>query len=208
MEKRKPGRPKNTRVKELDELIDEDGNPISQDPHSKQQLAIQFAKSTVPDAQRMQPNRGMYAGMANPHEYLVMYRTAANNPRKGRPWTYPSAAALAKEVDAYFDFCTHRRIAVCVAGLGAWLGVTVSTLRNWKQNRDTMPFYEVVEPAIAFIHAMIEQGALDGTVPAIAYIFQSKNYNGLKDVQEYTVEPRQQLSMLEQDKIIEALPDE
>ena len=54
---------------------------------------------------------------------------------------------------------------------------------------------------------MMEQGALDGNVPATIYSFLTRNYNGLKDIQEYTVEPVKELSIEEQDRIIDALPD-
>jgi len=201
----KVGRPKKEKG-----LFDEDGYPISQDHESKQQMAIKF-KEIVDgnkDAQAFNPNRGMYAGSANPQEFLEFYHRTISRPNKGRPWAYPTAEALQAEVSAYFEFCVPRRIALCVAGLGAWLGVTTTTLNNWKRNRDTMPFYEVVEPAIGFIHAMTEQGAIDGTVPAVPFMFTSKNYHGLKDVQEYAMETRHQLSIAEQDTIIEALPDE
>lgn len=207
--KRKPGRPPmDKRPATLDDMLNDEGLPVNPNPQSKDQNALQFARSLEPDAQRMNPNKGMYSGMANPHEYLEFYRHTVKSPLKGRPWAYPDAETLQAEVESYFDFCIHRRIAVSVAGLAAWLGITVSTLANWKKNRDTMHFYEVVEPAVAFIHAMVEQGALDGTVPVVAYIFSSKNYSGLKDVQEYTVEPRQMLTLQEQSSIIEALPDD
>lgn len=205
----KVGRPKK-KEPDIDTLMYSDGSLRNPNTWSKdanaERLGRQIEGSYEGDSHR--PGSGMYAGMANPHEFLVFYREAKKKPQCGTPWAYVSVKELEREIDAYFDFCIHRRIAVSVAGLGAWLGVSVGTLSYWKRNRETLPFYESVDMAIAFIHSMAEQGALDGNVPATVYNFVSKNYHGLKDIQEYSVEPMKQLSMSEQDKIIDALPDE
>jgi hypothetical protein len=204
----KVGRPKK-KEPDIDTLMYSDGLPRNPNPWSKdanaERLGRQIEGSYEGDNHR--PGSGMYAGMANPHEFLVFYREAKKKPQCGTPWAYGSVEELEREIDAYFDFCIHRRIAVSVAGLGAWLGITVSTMSYWKRNRETHPFYEPVEVAIAFIHGMAEQGALDGNVPATVFAFISKNYHGMKDIQEYSVGPMKQLSMSEQDKIIDALPD-
>ena len=204
----KVGRPRKEPTN-TDELFYSDGSPRNQNVWSKdvkaETLRRQIEGSYEGDNHR--PGSGMYAGMANPHEFLVFYREAKKKPHCGSPWAYGSAKELEKEIDAYFDFCIHRRIAVSVAGLGAWLGISVSTMSYWKRNRETHPFYEVIEVAIAFIHSMAEQGALDGNVPANVFAFISKNYHGMKDIQEYAVEPVKQLSITEQDKIIDALPE-
>lgn len=205
--KRRPGRPKGSGKLVMEELLDEEGNPVSTLENTKHVQAQDFARQvSYRDANEKSPGRGMYAGMASAESYLEFYKTSKGKKRKGRPWTYPTAEALEKEVLAYFEFCIDRRIPVTVAGLGAWLGITTSTLRLWKQNKDTMPFYEVVEPAIGFIHAMTEQGAMDGTVPVVSYIFSSKNYHGLQDKMDYEVLPTQQLTTNEQKEIIDKLP--
>ena len=204
----KVGRPKK-KEPDVDTLMYPDGSPRNPNEWSKdmraETLSRQIEGSYEGDNHR--PGMGMYAGMANPHEFLVFYREARKKPQCGTPWAYGSVEELEREIDAYFDFCIHRRIAVSVAGLGAWLGVSVGTLSYWKRNRETHPFYEPVEVAIAFIHAMAEQGALDGNVPATVFSFTCKNYHGLKDIQEYSVDPVKQLSIAEQDKIIDALPE-
>jgi len=208
MSKKKVGRPKKKVEKVMvEDMIDEGGNPVSLNPNSKYSVAQTF-KSAVENPQSVHnATRGMYAGITNPEEYVHFYKKVVATEKKGRPWTYPNADVLQKKVSEYFEFCIDRRIAVTVAGLSAWLGISVATLRNWKINSDTMPFYEVVEPAIAFIHAMTEQGAVDGNVPAQVFMFISKNYYGLKDQMEYSVTPKEKIDSLEQDDIVKQLPD-
>ena len=204
----KVGRPKK-KDPDIGALRYSDGSPRNPNRWSKDANAEKFARQVEGsyEGDNHRPGSGMYAGMADPHEFLVFYREAKKKPHCGSPWLYGSTEELEMEVDAYFEFCISRRIAVSVAGLGAWLGVSVATLGYWRRNRETLPFFEVVDTAIAFIHGMEEQGALDGNVPATVFSFVSKNYNGLKDVQEYIVEPAKQLSVAEQDKIIDALPE-
>jgi len=213
-EKKHAGRPKGSvKVKELkmSDMINKNGKTVSLDKNAKNANALAFEKLVNGDDSGTQGNtakRGMYAGMANPESFIEFYKTTVGKQKKGRPWAYPTALALQTEVTAYFEFCVSRLIAVTVSGLGAWLGVSVTTMRYWKQNKDTMPFYEVIEPAIAFVHSMTEQGAMDGNVPAIAYIFASKNYHGLTDKMDYVVIPHETMTALEQDDIIKQLPDD
>ena len=207
--KKKVGRPPQDKTLKMSDMIDRDGNLGSPYETSKMVQAEKFRKVVENnDANRRSNGRGMYAGMADPESYMEFYRQSISKPKKGRPWTYANAKALQREVTEYFEFAIDNRIPITVAGLGAWLGITVSNLRLWKQNRDTMPFYEVIEPAIAFIHAMTEQGAMDGTVPALPFIFASKNYFGLKDKMEYEIMPTQRITSDEQEEIINTLPIE
>lgn len=205
----KVGRPKKDKTIELEDILDDEGNPINPNKNTKDHNARIFERQVegAYEGDSTRPSRGMYAGMADPRDFLTFYHEAKKKPHRGAPWGYSSQEDLEKDIDAYFEFCINRRIAVSVAGLGAWLGVSTSTLNYWKRNRDTLPYYECVELAIAFIHAMMEQGALDGNVPATVFSFLARNYNGLKDMQEYTVEAVKELSVAEQDKIIDALPD-
>ena len=144
--------------------------------------------------------------MADPEEGLRCI-IIMGKVRKGRPWSYPSREALQAEITSYFEFVIERRIAVSVAGLSAWLGISTATLRLWKSNMNTMPFYDVVEPAVAFIHAMTEQGALDGNVPAVPFMFLAKNYHSLHDKLEYEIKSSERLSLAEQEDIISFLPE-
>lgn len=204
---RKPGRPSEEKPLTMEELLGADGKPRTVAEHKRDD--DEFIKAVQGDtsAREYGMKKGMYAGMANPEDYLEMYKTISSKPRKGRPWTYPSREALQAEINSYFEFVIDRRIAVTVAGLASWLGITTSTLRLWKQQSSTMPFYEVIEPTIAFIHALTEQGAIDGNIPAIPFIFLAKNYHGLSDKVEYSLETAEKLTLEQQNEVIQQLPD-
>ncbi len=152
--------------------------------------------------------KGMYAGSVNPESYLEQFKKSrANRQKKGSPWSYPSRKALEDTIMSYFEFCIDKRIPVTVAGLCAWLGISVATLGNWKRNQDTQPYFDIADSTVSFIHAMTEQGAVEGNIPSSVYQFLSKNYHGLKDQMDYFVTPQENMTALEAKSIVDKLPD-
>ena len=202
--KKKVGRPKKNRSVVLDDILTEDGDIINPNKGSKDaQAAIFKERIENPNSAR---NRGMYAGMADPESFIEFYKRTLANEHKAAPWQYPTPKALQDDITSYFTFCIDRRIAVTVAGLCSWLGITTGTLHNWQRYSDIMPLYEVVEPAIAFIHSMTEQGAIDGNIPVQAYMFVAKNYHSMTDKVEYFVTPQGIMDVKEQEEIVNRLP--
>lgn len=210
---RKVGRPKKERKLTMKDIQDDEGNIVSCGEGTKTQNARSF-KKLVENNNDYHENtgatnkRGMYAGSANPESFIEMYKhTVANRQKKGSPWAYPSRKALEDEIFKYFEFCVDRRIPVTVAGVCAWLGISVRTMSNWERHQDTQPYYDIAESTVAFIHAMTEQGAVDGNIPASVFNFLAKNYHGLKDQMDYYVTPKDRINALEADEIIKNLPD-
>jgi len=193
-----------TNQKYIDEALEKGENP---NPTGK---FIQMRKQEdlleqVTDTGK-QPARGMYSGETPVEEYAKLYTKVANKKYKGRPWTFPDAESLEVEVSAYFSYYLERRIPVSVAGLAFWLGITTATLKNWQKNQDTMPFYPVIEPALAFIQSLLEQGAIEGRVMAVPFIFIGKNYFGMTDTVNMEIYSSEKLTAEDKQKIIDNLP--
>jgi len=150
--------------------------------------------------------KGMYSGETKPSEYLDIYQQVSSKKYKGRPWMYPNAEALQAEVTSYFAYCIEHRIPLTPAWLACWLGITTGTLKNWQKNQDTMPFYPVIEPALAFIQAMLEGGAVEGRIQAIPFIFLGKNYFGMKDTNELAIYTDDRMTIEEKKELINNLP--
>ena len=53
----------------------------------------------------------------------------------------------------------------------------------------TSPFSGVLKNVINICHSYLENGAVDGKVNGVLYMFLSKNYFGLKDDKNITVTP-------------------
>ena len=150
--------------------------------------------------------RGMYSGETAPSEYMNVYNKVSTSKYKGRPWKYPNAEALQEEVTSYFSYMIEHRIPLTPAWLACWLGITTATLKNWQKNQDTMPFYPVIEPALAFIQAMLEGGAVEGRIQAVPFIFLGKNYFGMKDTNELTIYSDDKMTIEDKKELIRNLP--
>jgi len=189
--------------KEIREAVAQ-GLPIT--PNSKVMGAIHL-KDAIGDGEvRPAPTNGMYSGSASPQDYLDQMTHTMNSPYKGTPWKYPSKEALEKEIRAYFEFMVSRRIPLTVAGLSAWLGVSIRTVNYWQRNRDSCPFYELIESASAFIHALTEQGAVDGNVNAHIYTILSTNYWGLNNTANVNLNATSHINEVDDEDILNKLP--
>ena len=187
----------------VEEALEKGENP---NPKGKYIRHRKMEDQLVEATTRTMPSRGMYSGETSIEEYKQAYLTVSQKPHRGRPWTFPTAEALQEEINAYFEYYLDHRIPISVAGLAFWLGVTTYTLKLWQKNQDTMPFYPVLEPALAFIQAMLEQGALEGRVTAIPWIFVSKNYFGMTDTVNMQVYSSEKLTAEDKQRIIDNLP--
>ena len=165
-----------------------------------------LVKVLAEEESRPAPARGMYSGDAKPQDYIDQINHTMKSQFKGRPWKYPSADALQAECMEFFSFMIARRIPVTVGGLSAWLGISYATLRNWRLNQDTLPFYPVVETSVSFIHAMLEQGAVEGRIMSAPFLFLSKNYFGLKDMQELEIVQGDTLTIEDRQRILANVP--
>lgn len=94
----------------------------------------------------------------------------------------------------YFRHCGEKEIKPSVAGLSVALGVHRTTLFNWAKGntRNNQPHLNLIKRAVNIILYNIEAYSQDGKMnPAIA-IFLLKNHGGYTDVQQLTVEAKQQ----------------
>lgn len=94
----------------------------------------------------------------------------------------------------YFKHCGEKELKPSVAGLSVALSVHRTTLFNWAKGntRNNQPHFNLIKRAVNIILYNIEAYSQDGKMnPAIA-IFLLKNHGGYTDVQQLTVEAKQQ----------------
>lgn len=115
----------------------------------------------------------------------------------------------------YFGACAKSGRAPTVAGLACASGIGIIHLTEIERGnaRRGQGFDEVIKQGKAYIHYVNEGLAADGKMPPVAYIFMSKNYFGMADTVEHTVEAKTPLSEIEsgeqlQKRIAESVPDE
>lgn len=149
---------------------------------------------------------GVYHKGVDPKIYYEQFKHSICSQYSHTPWKYPSSEMLEQAIDDYFRLVLENHINPTVAGLCSWLGIDIRTLKRWENNQNTMPYFPVMANAVAFIHALIEQGAINGAVPAVTYMFNGKNYFGMKDETKVEVVGSTSYNEFERESIINDLP--
>lgn len=106
--------------------------------------------------------------------------------KKGRGSFFESVEECEEWMRDFFDLCARTEILPTVSGLACWLKCSTPTITNHAQNPNS-PFCELCSQALSICHSAIELGASEAKLGATPYIFQAKNYFGMKDEQQITV---------------------
>lgn len=105
---------------------------------------------------------------------------------KGRPQIFSSREECIEEVEGYFKLCYDYGILPTIASMALYLGFNKDSLYANMSN-PTCNFSDVLKNAVAACHSMQELPALDGTLAQPTYIFNAKNYFGMKDTQDVSI---------------------
>lgn len=106
----------------------------------------------------------------------------------GRPFKFDNVEKLEKEIVDYFELCDRTDTVPTITGMATWLHCNRDTIYAHANNSNS-PFSDVFKNAINACHLSLENGAIDGAVNSVVYIFMGKNYFSLKDDKNITVTP-------------------
>lgn len=104
----------------------------------------------------------------------------------GRPPAFRSVEELNSDIKGFLDLCYKTTTIPTVMGLATWLGVNKDTIYA-HANDSRSPFSGSVKNFIDLCHMSLENGAVDGKVNPVTYIFMGKNYFGLSDSKDIKV---------------------
>ena len=104
----------------------------------------------------------------------------------GRPPAFRSVEELNSDIKGFLDLCYKTTTIPTVMGLATWLGCSRDTLYA-HANDSRSPFSYSVKNFIDICHMSLENGAVDGKVNPVTYIFMGKNYFGLSDSKDIKV---------------------
>lgn len=90
------------------------------------------------------------------------------------------------ELEHYFDLCDTYNQVPSPTSLAVYLGTNTDTLYEHMHNPNS-PYSDTIKRTMTYLHAINEGGANSGKIPAILYIFNSKNFFGMKDDKNITV---------------------
>ena len=118
---------------------------------------------------------------------MVAHSFGKTAPKKtGRGTFFDSVEELEEWISDFFNLCARTEVLPTVSGLACWLKCSTNTLVNHAQNPNS-PFCETCSQALAICHNSIELGASESKLGSVPYIFQAKNYFGMKDEQQISI---------------------
>ena len=119
-----------------------------------------------------------------------------------------SPEELANRFATYFEMCLEHGRIPTVEGLALVSGFSRSYFYDIAQGNFRPDISDIVKKAKDYIATYDAEMVANGKIPAPVYIFRSKNYYGMKDVQEVKVEANQNSQIPENaEEIIDKLPE-
>lgn len=173
------GRTKEEQIAETLKVIEQ--QKPSTNPHDKSQNIIH--KQINGTGYFSQPNVKEFQSRLATHMFLELPKK-----KKGRGTFFETVEEFQEELMGYIQLIQDTEVVPTISGLCAWLGCDRRTLYNHANNPNSI-FFLVSNQAIEFCHVALENGASESKINSVAYIFQAKNYFGMKDVQEVQVAP-------------------
>ena len=127
--------------------------------------------------------------------------------REGRGTFFETPEELEEWIADYFACVAKHNIVPTISSLACWLKCSREVIKTHSMNPSS-PFYEPCKNAIDICHAMLEGGATESKLNSVAYIFQAKNYFGMKDQQEITVGTNQENAQVNSRETLNALREQ
>lgn len=115
---------------------------------------------------------------------------------------------LINRLDTFFETCCNTQELPTVEKMALALGIHRQTLWQWETGQIANPNYTyVIKKAKQILHGIDAELAMNGKIPPVTYIFRSKNYYGMKDVQEHVATVERPYEKLSGDKAQALLSD-
>lgn len=119
-----------------------------------------------------------------------------------------SPEELANRFATYFEMCLEHGRIPTVEGLALVSGYARSSFYDIANGTFRKDITDIIKKAKDYIATYDAEMVANGKIPAPVYIFRSKNYYGMKDVQEVKVEANQNSQIPENaEEIIDKLPE-
>lgn len=148
----------------------------------------------------IETKRGNYINNKSRQQYMAQpnvkefNRTFMPKALTGRPYKWNSVEVLEKELVDYFSLCDKTDTVPTITGIATWLHCSRETIYAHANNPNSQ-FSDILKNVINACQSSLENGAIDGKVNSVVYIFMGKNYFGLKDDKNITVTPSQNTSL-------------
>lgn len=106
--------------------------------------------------------------------------------KMGRGTFFTDEVSMGKYIIEYFHIAMDANVVPTISALCTYLHIDRQTLLNYANNQNS-PYYNVARSAVDYCHSCLETGASESKLNSVAYIFQGKNYFGMKDTTDVNV---------------------
>ncbi len=106
-----------------------------------------------------------------------------------------------QRLDEFFTTCIETGQRMTVEKMALALGITRVTLYEWEKQNN--PRANIIKRAKEYLAAFDADLATSGKMNPVPYIFRAKNYYGMKDQTDITIEPRQAITDQDAEQIAE-----
>lgn len=96
-------------------------------------------------------------------------------------------------IEAFFERCVEFGLYPTKRGMAMALGTDFHTLQCWESGSRGSQYATILKNVSESLAEFDDQAALDGHINPILYIFRSKNYHGMRDVQDVVITPNNPL---------------
>lgn len=151
------------------------------------------------------PENLMHLEPGDNARYIRAARAGVNMP----PIDISDPKQVEQRINEYFDYCEKNDVKPGFVMLGNWLGVSRSTLNQWKKgDYRSSTHTDIIQKAVSQLESLWEMYMLDGKVNIVAGIFIGKQYYGAVDKQEITISANENSTEpLSAEEIARRLPD-
>lgn len=126
-----------------------------------------------------------------------------------------TATELQERIMEFFEVCASTGQFPTVEKMCLAIGYDRRTVWDWEVERhcglvqdSTLSVSDIVKRAKEFLASYDAEVAMNGKLNPVLYIFRSKNYYGLQDKQEITIEPKQNdLQQMTPEDIAASVPE-
>lgn len=148
-------------------------------------------------------NKGRQSYMAQPN-VKEFNKTFIPKALRGRPCQFDSVERIENELVEFFELCDKTNTVPTITSIATWLHCDRDVI-YYHANNPNSQFSGIFKNVINVCHTSLENGAVDGKVNSVVYIFMGKNYFGLRDDKQITVTPSSDQATITSSETMEAL---
>lgn len=118
----------------------------------------------------------------------------------------PDAQEIADRLQLYFDRVAETGEIPTVEKMCLALGHPKQTIFDWENGYHGREISDLIKMGKSIMAGLDAELVQQNKIPAITYIFRSKNYYGLRDEQKIVLEPKKQMDDVDATDIAKRLP--